>query len=151
LAIWTGVLEMKPDVRIGRTERAEAYAALNQWDKAAADYARAIGAESPNETWFQLACACLLAGDTKGYHKQCKLLQERAMATKAGFTAYIASRAGMLSPQGRIDPAQLVGWAEQEVIRQPKAAWHPFMLWERRITAPATSSRPPGAAANPSR
>jgi tetratricopeptide (TPR) repeat protein len=123
LAIWTGVLEMKPDVLIARTERAEAFAALAQWDKAAADYSKTLGSEPPNMVWFQLACARLLASDTKGYQQLCKLVLERAGATKDPETAHQASRTGMLSPQGRIDPAQLVRWGELAVTSQPKCEW----------------------------
>jgi WD40 repeat protein/tetratricopeptide (TPR) repeat protein len=122
--IWTGVLEVKPDLRAILNERAECYAGLAQWDKAAADYAKVIGSEPPNDAWFQLACVRLLAGDTEGYEQLRKQVRERAGGTKDPFTAYVASRTCMLSPQGLTEPAQLVRWAEQAVANQPRCAWY---------------------------
>jgi WD40 repeat protein/serine/threonine protein kinase/tetratricopeptide (TPR) repeat protein len=121
-AIWTRVLKAKPDLRVALNERAEAYAGLAQWDKAAADYNKVIGPEPPNDAWFQLACVRLLAGDTEGYAQLRRQVRERAAGTKDPALAYIASRICMLSPQALTEPAQLVRWAGQAVASQPKSA-----------------------------
>jgi tetratricopeptide (TPR) repeat protein len=122
--IWTRVLEVKPDLRVALNERAEAYAGLGQWDKAADDYAKVIGSDPPNDVWFQLACTRLLAGDTEGYGQLRKRVRERAGGTKDPFTAYVASRTCTLGPQGLTEPAQLVRWAEQAVASQPRCGWY---------------------------
>jgi WD40 repeat protein/tetratricopeptide (TPR) repeat protein len=122
--VWSRLLEVKATHRIALHERGEGYAALAQWDKAAADYARVVGSEPLSDAGFQLACARLLAGDTRGYREQCKQVRERAGATKDPHVAYLASRLGMLSPQGVMEPAQVLHWAEQAVASQPRCAWY---------------------------
>jgi tetratricopeptide (TPR) repeat protein len=123
VAIYTLVLEINPRATWASMRRGECYSALAQWDKAAADYAHVLGPETPDETCFQLACTRLLAGDTKGYQQLCQQVRERVGAARQPLSPYVASRIGMLSPQGGIEPAQLLRWGEQAVADQPKCEW----------------------------
>jgi tetratricopeptide (TPR) repeat protein len=122
-AIYTLVLEINPRAAWVYPRRAECFAALAQWDKAAADYTQTLSPQTPHETCCQLACTRLLAGDSKGYQQLCQWARERASATTQPLSPYMASRIGILSPHGGIDPAQLVRWAEQAVASQPKCEW----------------------------
>ena len=114
---------MQPDLVEAHHDLGVAYAAVGEWAKAAAYYAQAIESQPLSDAWFQLACARLLAGDTKGYQELCKQVLQRAGATKDPYATYIASRLCMLRRQEAIEPAQLVRWAEQALASDPKAVW----------------------------
>src|SRR5262249_3733440 len=53
-------------------QRGRAYGALRDWNKAAADFARAVGLKD-NEpfTWYEQAMAYLAAGDLPAYRRVC--------------------------------------------------------------------------------
>jgi tetratricopeptide (TPR) repeat protein len=123
VAIWTLVLRAMPDHPYARTKRAESYAALAEWDQAAADYSKGIELQPPNETWFQLACCRLLTRDTKGYRRLCGQGLERVRAATDPFAAYLVGRICSLGPEGAGEPARVVRLVELAVKSQPRCAW----------------------------
>jgi tetratricopeptide (TPR) repeat protein len=120
-------LQMQPRYREAQTHRGYAYSVLGQWEKAAADlFPGGTVWKGGDDLAFQLACLRLLQGDTRIYHQQCREMITSTARIKIGFneSAFQASRACMLHPEGGTAPAQGVLWAEKAVAGDPKAGWY---------------------------
>jgi WD40 repeat protein/tetratricopeptide (TPR) repeat protein len=73
LEAYTRAVELSSDFIPALRERGGEYAQLGQWDKAVADFARAVELTGPSEPtlWDALALAQLGGGDTAGYKRTC--------------------------------------------------------------------------------
>jgi WD40 repeat protein/serine/threonine protein kinase len=110
--------------------RAEAYAWLGRWDRAAADYGRAYAdlpeadRQGPDglHVQFGQALALLAAGDAAGYRRACAgMLRDRGR-TQTPKEAWAVAFAGTLLPEAVADPAALVRLAETALAKDPDPA-----------------------------
>jgi WD40 repeat protein/serine/threonine protein kinase/Flp pilus assembly protein TadD len=116
-------LARKPDDLPLYLERARHYARLGRWAEARADYAKGLGSQPPRDEWFELACLDLVTGDVRAYRRKAARVARDFGATKDAFTAYVAARIAVLTPDSGVDPARAMRWARQAVTDQPKA-WY---------------------------
>jgi WD40 repeat protein/tetratricopeptide (TPR) repeat protein len=99
----------------------------HRWEQAAADYARVIESRPllvPGYRFdepFEHACLRLLIGDRAGYERLCRRLTEQAAAAPDPLTASVLARTCALAPQGSVEPARVVRWAEQAAAGAPGA------------------------------
>jgi WD40 repeat protein/tetratricopeptide (TPR) repeat protein len=100
------------------------HARLSQWDKAAADYARADWNRPLGDDAFEYACLFLIRGDVEGYRKFYRRLIERAGETKDTFEAFVLARIGGMAPPGVVDPARVIQWGKQAVDSAPQVPWY---------------------------
>jgi tetratricopeptide (TPR) repeat protein len=105
-------------------DQAHALAGQGQWQKAAAEYARA-GDAFPGEAglWLEYASALLLADNPEGYRRACANILRRLGAVTDPDTCYVLARIASLAPGGG-DPVQAVQRAEKGVAAHAKQAWY---------------------------
>jgi len=102
--------------------RAGYYVQLSQWDKAAAEYAKAdLWAQPLREDAFTYACLFLIRGDSEGYNRFCQRMIQRAAETKDPYEAYTLARSCAMARKGPVDPARAVQWAKQSVANEHNA------------------------------
>jgi serine/threonine-protein kinase len=108
--------------------RGWAYADLEQWDKASADFVKAQECKPPFDmVWYSRAMVCLHDRDLAGYRQICAdLLQRFAKAQNAGGgqTTWTC----LLSPSAGVDAAQLVSLAEKPLANRYKGHWEVSQL-----------------------
>jgi WD40 repeat protein len=115
------LVDGEPDDARLRVRRGRAYAELEQWDKAAADYAHAVARQPDDpQLWCAHACLRLQGGDLEGYRAACRRLLERWSQTPDPDTGCRIVWTCALLPQTVADPRCLVAWAEQAVARRPR-------------------------------
>jgi tetratricopeptide (TPR) repeat protein len=81
--------------------------------EAAADYRRVIHERPVSEDWLEACEVSLLTGDGAGYRELCRALIEKAGDKAAAFDCFVLARCCGLSPSSGIEPARLIGWANQ--------------------------------------
>ena len=102
--------------------RAQAYAVLGQWDKAAADTDQALVVDAnDSERWLELACYRLQAGDTGGYQKARAAMLERFGTTKDAVIAHRIALSCLLIPEAARD--QTLQLAELGATGAPQNLW----------------------------
>jgi tetratricopeptide (TPR) repeat protein len=116
-AIWhlDRVIGAEPDRRELHVRRGVAHAELGEWDKAGADFARAIelGEVGP-QIWRHLALVQLARGDTDGHRKACSSLLQRFRPEGHGPHDLAAvAWTCVLSPDGGPDPGNALALAEK--------------------------------------
>jgi tetratricopeptide (TPR) repeat protein len=77
VGIYSLVLEANPRATSAYAGRGAAYAALRQWDKAAADFAKASELNAATQPHYASALVRLAANDLAGYRKACAGMLER--------------------------------------------------------------------------
>lgn len=101
---------------------------LSQWDKAAAEYAKAELYTRPlREDAFAYACLFLLRGDREGYNRFCQGMIQRAAQTEAPLEAFVLARSSAMERKSPVDPARIVQWANQ-VVASGDYAWYVHVL-----------------------
>jgi tetratricopeptide (TPR) repeat protein len=107
---------------------------LSQWDKAAAQYAKADLLGRPlRDDAFAYACLFLIRGDSEGYNGFCQGMIQRAAKTEDPFEAYVLARTCAMARKSPVDPARAVQWANEGVARDPRAWYfHPLGLAQYR-------------------
>ena len=96
--------------------KARYYIRLSQWDKAAAEYAKAdLSGRALRDDAFAYACLFLIRGDSEGYNRFCQRMIQRAAETKDPFEAYVLARSCAMARKSPVDPARAVQWANQAV------------------------------------
>jgi serine/threonine protein kinase/Flp pilus assembly protein TadD len=101
--------------------RGNAYAELDQWERASADYAKAVQNDATDQlTWYRHALLRLHLGDREGYAKACTAILKRyseqanvTVADLALWTCVLAADAVAVYPR-------LVQWGEKLVAARPK-------------------------------
>ena len=93
--------------------RGRYYLLRDRWDRAAADFARAVETSPPeSEEWIEHAALRLLVGDAAGYREFLREILRKAGGTRDPFVGYVLARACNLSAEPVVDPAELVRLAE---------------------------------------
>jgi tetratricopeptide (TPR) repeat protein len=121
------VIGAEPDRRELHVRRGVAHAELGAWDKAGADFARAIelGEVGP-QVWRYLALVQLARGDTDGHRKACSSLLQRFRPEGHGLHDLAAvTWTCVLSPDGGPGLGDALALAEKAVAAAEKAAASP--------------------------
>ena len=101
--------------------RAHYYIGLSQWDKAAAEYAKAdLLAQPLLDDAFAYACLFLIRGDSEGYNRFCQGMIQRDARTQDPAGPYVLARTCAMSRKSPVDPARALQWANQAVTRSQK-------------------------------
>jgi Tfp pilus assembly protein PilF len=101
--------------------RAFAHAELEQKDKAARDFAKAMeSAPTEVEPWHRFACQRLHRRDREGYRKVCRHLLDHFGKTQDPETANDVAWVCVLVPDAVADPLRPLRLAEWAVAHQPK-------------------------------
>jgi WD40 repeat protein/tetratricopeptide (TPR) repeat protein len=109
------------------------YIHLDQWDKAAAQFAQADWSRPLGGYAFTYACLFLIRGDREGYTRFCQGMIQRLAQTEAPFEAYLLARTGTMARNSPVDPARAVQWANQAVAAyQAPLCWHVLGLAQYR-------------------
>jgi tetratricopeptide (TPR) repeat protein len=130
---WPQVLlkttELRPDDPGLLAARGRLHALCRRWDKAAADFARAVAAR-PDDPWyvFDAAGLHLLAGDIAAYQRYCRSWVERFAKTDEGAEASALALVCGYAPVPPVDPARLVEWGQKAVAAQPERPWYHHAL-----------------------
>jgi tetratricopeptide (TPR) repeat protein len=126
------LIESNPDDAGAYSQRGSVYAGVQQWDKAAEDFATAIKLQPDDHwLWYQYAPLCLQLGDLDGYHRCCRVMLERFGNTSAPVIAHRVAFTCVVVPDAVNDlnlPLQL---AERAVRQDPNSwdsCWHLLIL-----------------------
>jgi tetratricopeptide (TPR) repeat protein len=93
--------------------RGRYYSMRDLWDRAAADFARAVVTSPPDsEEWVEYAALKLLVGDAVGCRDFLREILRKEGGTREPFIGYVLARACNLSAELVVDPAELVRLAE---------------------------------------
>jgi tetratricopeptide (TPR) repeat protein len=117
------LIEAEPGQWSLYVRRGDAHAGLREWQKAAADYARAIalGSDDP-QLWMRQALAWLAAGDLGGYRKTCAAALERLGEAKDSEEMNMVAWICALGPNAVADFTRPVRLAEKAVASDPNDA-----------------------------
>lgn len=119
LEFCTRLIEAKPDRDAGWGCRGQVYAELGQWDKAVADFAKAMELTNQVQVRYRHALAQLGAGDVAGYRSACsRLLDQYGELTNPNDGYWIAWTCA-LAPGAVTDFARLLQFAEKAVASDP--------------------------------
>jgi tetratricopeptide (TPR) repeat protein len=123
------LIESNPGDAGAYSQRGSAYAEVQQWDKAAEDFATAIKLQ-PDDHWFcyQYAALCLQLGDLDGYHRCCRVMLERFGNTSATLIAHRVALDCVLMPKAVSDMELPLQLAERAVAQDPNSSWHLLIL-----------------------
>ena len=114
---------MEPEAPQFLLARGRLYAGLSRWDKADADFAKALAAQpDDSDLWYYRASGLLLAGDTAGYRQVRGRALERFGQTEGPRTAFCVARLCTLAPKAIADPARAVRLAQQ-AVEAAKVPW----------------------------
>jgi tetratricopeptide (TPR) repeat protein len=111
--IFTRLTRERPDDPFLWIGRGRYYVLRNQWNEAAAAYARGIKAREPSIDWFEYAAVLCLAGDRAGYRDFVTWAAERAGASADPYTMFLLARMSGITADSPIAPARSLRWAEQ--------------------------------------
>jgi tetratricopeptide (TPR) repeat protein len=126
------IIKSNPDDPAAYSRRGSAYAQLQQWDKAAEDFATAVKLQ-PDEHWYwsQYAPLCLQLGDLDGYHRCCQVMLERFGNTRAPVIAHRVAFTCVVMPNAVSDldlPLQLAEHAVRQDPNSWDSCWHLLIL-----------------------
>jgi hypothetical protein len=90
---WAEAVRLQPDNSGWQSAIGTAYAQLGQWDKAAAEYAKAdLWSRPLRDDAVAYACLFLIRGDSEGYNRFCQGMIQRAAQTKDPDEAFILAQ-----------------------------------------------------------
>jgi tetratricopeptide (TPR) repeat protein len=114
--------------------KARFYILRSQWDKAAAEYAKAdLLARPLRDDALGYACLFLIRGDSDGYDRFCQGMIQRAGRTEDHFEAFVLARTCAMARESPVDPARAVEWGKQAVVSaQPAWYFHALGLAQYR-------------------
>jgi WD40 repeat protein/tetratricopeptide (TPR) repeat protein len=122
------LIALEPNEGSHYAGRADANVALDRWDEAAADVARAVELLPDDASlWHQQALLRLRSGDAAGYRRTCAGLLKRLGQTTEPATAALVAWTCCLAPGSAEDPQAVVALAERAVAGQA-APKHPGTL-----------------------
>ena len=111
--VFAKLLERNPDDGSLWSGRGRYFLVRNQWDRAASDFARAVGSATPeSEEWIEHAGLRLLVGDANGCREFLREILRREGGTHDTFVAYVLACACNLSPERIADPEEILRLAE---------------------------------------
>src|SRR5262249_55518625 len=115
-------IELKPDYFPAWQGRGISHAQSARWEKASADFARAIQLKGANHhDWSHHALLRLQLGDVKGYRKACGSLLERFGQRQQPEVAYTIARACSLAPNAVNDLSEVVQASERALAQNPRS------------------------------
>jgi tetratricopeptide (TPR) repeat protein len=126
------LIESNPGDAGAYSQRGSAYAEVQQWDKAAEDFATAIKLQ-PDEHWywFHYGSLCLQLGDLDGYQRCCRVMLERFGNTSAPVIAHRVALLCVVVPNAVSDldlPVQLAERAVGQDANSWHSCWHLLIL-----------------------
>jgi len=126
VAVYEKAIAIMPDLAKKRKPamvRARYYVHLSQWDKAAAEYAKAGWPRPLPEDACAYACLFLVRGDGEGYHSFCQQMIQRAADTHDPFESFVLARCCAMARKSPVDPARAVQWAKQ-ALASAERGWY---------------------------
>jgi WD40 repeat protein/tetratricopeptide (TPR) repeat protein len=126
-ADYSQALTVEPALELLRPKRAQLYAHLGQWDRAASDLAHAAAdPQCPAKVLYQHALLCCQQHQEEGYRRACRLLWER-FGNTPDYVQVV--RAVVCAPGAVTDWAGLLGLAER-ATREGRLAAYPDSAFE---------------------
>jgi WD40 repeat protein len=115
--------------------RAEAYADLAQWQKAAADFARMFEMERQHDpfSWFEHAYLRLQIGDVQGYRQLCARMLERFGQGGNPNEIAMLAHTCVLGPDALDEESRVMELAKQRLKLNPSPSHHQF--WSEHVMA----------------
>ncbi len=123
LVAFQKAIALKPDLAEGLQldmVPARYYVRRSQWDKAAAEYAKADWARPLTDDNFTYACLFLIREDNEGHDRFCQGMIQRAADSKDSWEAYVLARSCAMARKSPVDPARAVQWANQAIASSHK-------------------------------
>jgi tetratricopeptide (TPR) repeat protein/serine/threonine protein kinase len=110
--------------------RGGVYAERGDWDKAAADFARAFEQQSPGDpfVWFEHAYLRLQVGDAEGYRTLCARMRERFGRSGSGADIPLLAHSCVLAPDALGDAALVLRLAQQRLTLTGPDPWSLHVL-----------------------
>src|SRR5262249_15120705 len=119
--LYTLVLEANPEAAWAYQQRGAAFAELGQWDKASADFVKAIELRGDDPLRrYSLALARSQQGDRDEYHKVCAGMLERFGPKADTDLGYWTVWTCVLGPDAVSDWKPVVDLAEKSLAADPK-------------------------------
>jgi tetratricopeptide (TPR) repeat protein len=120
-AAFDRLIELRPTDTLLIVCRARDHFSRGRFTEAAAEYRRVIRERPVSFDWFEACEVSLLTGDEAGYRELCRALIEKAGDRPTPFGSSLLARCCGLSVASGVEPARLVGWANQalESARPP--------------------------------
>ena len=104
--------------------RGRYHALRNEWERAAADFARGITSAPPeSEEWFEHACLRLIVGDKEGYRAFVQEMRRREGQTSNSFVSYVLAHSCVPATEPVVEPEQVIRWAES-ALRDGNLPWY---------------------------
>jgi tetratricopeptide (TPR) repeat protein len=103
--------------------RARDHFRRGRFKEAAADYRRVIYERPVSQDWLEACEICLLTGDKAGYRDLCAAMIEKAGDKPDQFACFVLARCGGLSAASGVEPAKLIGWANQALASE-RPPWY---------------------------
>jgi len=119
--LWSDVSAL---IAAGPLAKGRVQAARGHWDRAAAEFTRALASpeSGDNHFWFEYAALLLLSGDRPGYVKACSHLVDQC-GKDDGPRSYLVARACTLAPDAIADSALPGRLAERELQNSADQFW----------------------------
>ena len=118
------LLKLRPDDGHLWCVRGRLRARRDNWEGAAADFARGIKSAPPDsEEWFEHACLRLIIGDTEGCEAFVKEMQRREGRTSNPFVAFVLARTCVQTAEPIVESQQVIRWAES-AVRDSRLPWY---------------------------
>jgi uncharacterized protein (TIGR03067 family) len=120
------VLKLNDRSGVAYQRRSNANAMLGRWDRAAADYAKAvtrIRGIPQTSVSFAEACRLLGTGHLEGYRKFCAQMVKLSGEVRTADEVFHIARMCVLAPDSGIDPAEAVRLAER-AVEAAQTPWH---------------------------
>jgi serine/threonine protein kinase/Flp pilus assembly protein TadD len=122
--IYNLVLEANPGAASAYGGRGAAYAALGQWEKAAADLARLVDLEPGDHwSWYQSAVLRLQIDDHEGYRRSCREMLNRFGNTDNPAIAERIAKTCSLAPNAVTNIETVVKLADRAVEKNGSDRW----------------------------
>ena len=127
--VYSKAIELNPNSAQGYSRRGSFHAELQQWDKAADDFAIATKLE-PDEHWYwyQYAPLFLQLGNLDEYRRCCRAMIRRFGRTASPLIAHRVAWDCLLTPDAVGDLKPALRLAEHAVGQDPNSAWHLLIL-----------------------
>jgi serine/threonine protein kinase/Flp pilus assembly protein TadD len=122
-ASFNKLIEMRPADTHLIVCRARDHFRRGRFAEAAVDYRRVIHERPVSEDWLEACEICLLTGDDVGYRELCRALIKKAGDKPAAFDCFVLARCCGLSRSSGIEPARLIGWANQ-ALESGRPPWY---------------------------
>ncbi len=129
--LYSKAVDLRPDEADPLVARGDWYARRGQWEKAAADFAKAVElAPEDHWNWYRLAPVRLQIGDVEGYRRHCRQMLQRFGQTDDPKIARRTAQACQLAPDALEDPHLPAALAEFAIKEAATSSWSPVVRGE---------------------